>query len=58
MEKDKIVLRAEYPFSKNQRIREINYQNIKLTEIYDEEVGKIALLPKLLTKQTELINFG
>lgn len=58
LEKDKIVLRTEYPFSKNQKIREINYENIKLAEVYDEEVGKIALSLKLLTKQTELINFG
>ena len=58
LEKGKIILRTRYPFGQNQRIREINYQNIKLAEIYDEEVSKIALSLKLLTKQTELMNFG
>jgi len=56
--KDKIVLLTKFPFSKNQKIREINYQNIKLAEIYDEELGKISLSLKFLaTTKLEIDEF-
>ena len=56
--KDKIVLLTKYPFSKNKKVREINYQNIKLAEIYDEELGKISLSLKLLaTTKLEIDEF-
>ena len=58
LEKEKLILSLNYPFSPNQKYTEINFENIEKSEVYDKEVGKIALSLKILTKETELMNFG